>query len=190
MATEKKQVVTPTFRCAFPDLFEPTKVEGSAGEAKYGLVMVFPKTTDLTALRDMAKAAVKEKYPTGKPPPNFRNPFRDGDTETRDDGSPKYPGCIFISARSKFQPGIVNQNCAPLTDQKQVYGGMYCRAFVSCYVYDQAGNKGVAFNLDAVQKVKDGEPFAQGGVNAAKVFTPVEPEPGEETAAAKDADWM
>lgn len=194
MAT--KNIITPTFRCSFPALFKPGKMEGSVGEPKYSVVMVFPKSVDIKALKELAAAAVEEKYGRDpktqklKTPPNFRNPFRDGDTEQNAEGAPKYPGCIFLSASSLKQPGIVGPANTPLSNPDEVYGGMYARAYVSAYVYDQSGNRGVAFGLQALQKTKDGEPFGGVRVNPTSVFAPVEEEEGEvDTAAAAGNDW-
>lgn len=190
-----QNIITPTFRCSFPELFEAKKMEGTAGEPKFSVVMVFPKTVDIKALKDLAAAAIEEKYGRDpvtkklKTPPNFRNPFRDGDTEMTAEGAPKYPGCIFVSASSQKQPGIVGPANVPLTNPNEVYGGMYARAYVNCYVYDKSGNRGVAFGLQALQKTKDGEPFGGGRVNPTTVFSPVEEEAGEAAPATAENEW-
>lgn len=157
---EKKtvsKVLTPEFRVSFPNVFTPRAFEGQ--EAKYSIVMLFPKGTDLSGLRKLAQQAVNEKWPDAtKRPKNMRNPFRDGDVEKSDmDG---YAGHIFISASSKMAPGIVDKNRNAIIDEAEFYPGCYAHATVTCYAYSKMGNSGVAFGLQNIQKLRDGQPFS------------------------------
>ncbi len=151
---ERKKVVTPIFRVSFPAVFKPEGMDGS--EPKYGVTMLFDSEADLTELKQIARAAVKEKW-GDKPPANMRTPFRDGAEKPDLDG---YAGCVFVAARSKRRPGVVDENVQPIIDESQFYAGCYARASVTAYTYDKSGNKGVSFSLVNVQKIKDGEPFS------------------------------
>jgi len=152
-----ERVTTPKFRVSFPNVFKPMSFEDQ--EPKYRLVMLFDKQADLTELKKLAAKAIENKWPSkDKRPIKLRSPFRDGDTEKPDiDG---YPGHIFISASSKLKPGIVDRNLNPILSEDDFYAGCYARATLTAYAYDAKGNRGVAFGLQNIQKLEDGEPFS------------------------------
>ena len=148
---------TPEFRVSFPSVFKARSFNN--GDPKFSITMLFKKGTDLTELKKLAAAAAKEKWPTPESrPKKLRNPFRDGDTEKADmDG---YAGHIFVSASSKMAPGVVDRNRNPIDTDTEFYAGCYAHATVTAYAYNQKGNAGVAFGLQNVQKLRDGEPFS------------------------------
>jgi hypothetical protein len=151
-----EKVLTPKFRVSFPSMFTPSAPEGS--EPKYAITMLFKKgEADLSALKTLAAKTAKAKWPD-KIPTNFRSPFRDGDVEKPDtDG---YAGCIFIRASSKLQPGLVDQQRQPILREEEFYAGCYAHATVTCYAYSKAGNNGVAFGMQNLQKLGDVEHFS------------------------------
>jgi hypothetical protein len=59
-----------------------------------------------------------------------------------------------------MQPGLVDQNLQRIISTDDFYSGCYARATITAYGYDKAGNKGVAFGLQNVQKLADGERFS------------------------------
>jgi hypothetical protein len=181
-----KSIVTPEFRVSYPNLVTP-RAPLSGGEPKYSLVAWFSKSTDISALRELAAAAVAEKWPDpAKRPKNLRSPFRDGDTELDKDGKPKAPGCTFVALSSKVKPQVVDQKVQPIIDvEAELYPGSYARASVVAYAYDSAGNRGVAFGLRNVQKLRDGEPLG-GRSKPEDDFGPVEQPGGATKAAASD----
>lgn len=155
--SDVKKVITPKFRVSFPAIFKAVSFEG--GPPKYKINMMFPKGTDLSGMKEIAKAAVEAKWPdAAKRPGPLRNPFRDGDKEKPD--WPEYADTIFVSASSKMKPGLVDQNREPILMEEDFYAGCYARASVTAFAYDTMGNKGVAFGLQNVQKMADGEPFS------------------------------
>ena len=159
---------TGKFRVSFPNLFEPSAMEG--GTPKYGVTMLFPKGADLSGLEAAYDAAVAdgtERLWKNKTPKQLRNPFRDGDEEDGYCDRDGYPGHIFIRASSKSPVGIVHKEKDPETgkprvidDPAEVYAGCFARATVVAYAYDTAGNKGIAFGLQNVQKLADGDSFS------------------------------
>jgi hypothetical protein len=151
------KVLTIEFRLSFPALFEPKAQEGSDGPAKYGCAMLFPKTADLSALKAAASAACEKKWGADRTkwPKPLRSPFRDGD-EKEYDG---YKDHMYVGASSSTKPGMVDHAVKPITDPAVLYAGCYCRATVAAYGYDKNGNKGVAFSLHNIQKLRDGAPF-------------------------------
>jgi len=165
MSKDKTKLMTPEFRVSFPAVFEPQDFNG---KLTYSVTMLFPKGTDLTALKEAVKAAAEEKWGK-KVPAGIRNPIRDGAEKAHLDG---YDGTMFIRASSKTKPGLVDQNCIEIIDQSEFYAGCIARATVLAFAYDQAGNKGVSFLLSNLQKVADGESFSSRS-RAADDFTPV-----------------
>lgn len=171
---ELKKCVTPEFRVSFPALFKPKVFKGQeASEAKFGITMLFNKKQDLTALKKAALAAGTEKWGADRSKwPKFRYPtFRDGDDEKGD--TEGYENTIFVSAKSKNQPGIVGPNLQPILNERDIYAGCFARAEVIAYAYDQAGNKGIGFSLQNVQKLREGDPLS-GRKDASDVFDAVE----------------
>lgn len=160
---ERKPIFTPPFRISFPNAFRPSSFNG--GEAKYSIVMLFypEKFTDQHKVlwKDMGRIvneAVLEKFKKLlKDIPNSKSPFRKGEEKAHLDGYG--PGCIFSTASSKQQPGVVDRNKQDIFE-KDLYPGCWARASVTAYAYDQKGNKGAAFGLHNVQKLGEGENFS------------------------------
>ena len=174
------KVLTPEFRVSFPNIITPRGYED--GDPKYSLAMLFKKGTDLTALKKLAQEAAEEKWPdVNKRPKNLRNPLRDGDEEKSEiDG---YQGVTFANASSKKQPLVFDKNVTVVKDSDFIYAGCYARATITAYAYDTKGNKGVAFGLRAIQKVRDGEPFS-GDAHPEEDFCPIEDATSDELFGA------
>ncbi|ATS92220.1 putative DNA binding protein [Stenotrophomonas phage DLP4] len=167
-----RKVTSPKFRASFAWIFKPQPpMEGSTGEPKYGVTMLFDaaarKTAQFEAMKKLAHAAAKEKFGDKlKSDGNgwyhgLRNPFRDGAEKSELEG---YAGMVFVAATTKMQPGCVDNALNRLiTDEvspEGFYSGCFARATLTAYGYDKAGNKGVAFGLQNVQKLGDGEAFS------------------------------
>lgn len=155
---EKKKdpayVVTPKFRACFANVFEARAFE-DGGTPKFGVTMLFDEGTDLSALEEAVEAAIEKKWGE-KRPKNLRSPFRDAGEK-----SEKYEafveGMTFMNATSLYQPGLVDEKRQLIMERSQFYSGCYARASIVAYAYDTAGNRGVAFALNNLQKVADGE---------------------------------
>lgn len=163
-----EKVKTPVFRVSFPNVFEASSYNG--GEAKFGLTMCFDNATDRGEMERILKEAAHEKW-GAKLPAGLRNAFRKGEEKGELQGYG--PGITFAAATSKQKPGVVDANVQPILDRSEFYAGCYARATVTAYAYDKNGNKGVAFGLHNVQKVKDGERF-DGRSNAEDDFDAVD----------------
>jgi len=180
-------VYTPRFRLSFPNLFEPSKPKNApeSQEKKYSCTMLFDEDADLSELKAAAAAAVKEKW-GDNPPADMRKPFRDqGDKEY--DGYVK--GAKFITASSKQRPGVVDKNVKPIIDPADIYPGCYCIATVRAFAYGGKGTgfrPGVAFGLQNIQKVADGESLS-GRTTAENDFAPIE---GGDSTDGVDPDTM
>lgn len=161
------KVNTPDFRVAFPAVFK-AKRNDLSGKDEFSLVALFPKGANLKELEAAAKAALVKKWGDKKEkwPKNLRSPFRDqGDREKENDnGDMVLPqgyekGAVYINLKSNQRPGVVDQSVQEILDESEFYGGCWARASINAYAYDQAGNRGVAFGLMNVQKVRDDDAF-------------------------------
>lgn len=189
MAEEKfKKIRTSVFRAAFVHVFEPHMAPG-AKEAKFSVVMLFQKDDPiLKELKAAAQAAAKEKW-GDKIPPGLKSPFRSGAEKSHLDGFG--PDVVFITATTKQKPGLVDQRLQPIENSQEFYSGCYARATVNAFAYDTAGNKGVSFGLQNLQKVRDGAPF--GRTRATDDFDAVESGEegsGDAAPAAKSGDSL
>ncbi len=203
-------VLTPTFRVSFPNVFEP-KLNNLSGKMEYSVLALFAKGENMKVIEQEMLRAVKEKHgeaativklpvaancsgygcipAPGKPAIPFKNwPLRDqGDLvnqKTQEAYSGTEPGALYLNLKSKDKPGLVDQNNADIIDKTVLYSGCYARAAVNAFWYEQKGNKGVSFGLQALQKVKEGEVLGARQVKAQDAFEPVamENEAGDGTS--------
>ena len=58
-------------------------------------------------------------------------------------------------------------------EQGEFYPGCWARVSTNAYAYEQKGNKGVAFGLINIQKLRDDDPLAGSAVKAESDFEPV-----------------
>jgi len=172
MATAK--VLTPLFRADFVSLLKPKKKKpGDENKPDiYEVTMIFDpevaQTDQFKRMEALIDDALFEKW-GNKPPSYFRHPIRPGVQKTRQnpdgfdlDKYPQYAGKIIVAARSYGQKaGIVDANGDIMIDASpnEIYSGMYGRATVVAYGYDNEGGVGVAFGLQHFQKCMDGDPL-------------------------------
>ncbi|MES2348460.1 MAG: DUF2815 family protein [Pseudomonadota bacterium] len=175
MSTDK--LITPEFRVSFANIFRPaTPLPGTPAGAKpkYGLTMLFPKGADLSAMKAAAQTAAVEKFGDKLKDPNFakrlRSPFRDQGEKTFEGYE---SGAIFVNVTSGQRPGLVDQNVQPIIEESQFYSGCYAIASLNAFAYDTAGNVGVAFGVNNIQKRRDGEPLG-GRTRPEDDFVPAE----------------
>lgn len=178
---KKTTVITPPATGCYVFLTRPQPSMNPGGDPQFGITLVFPKTTPLADLKQAAYLAAAKKW-GNKIPSNLRSPFRDGDTDKPDD--PLFANSMFISARTKQAPGAVGPDRQPLPNPEfDLYAGMRCRASITAFAYDTAGNKGVSFALNNVQKLADGERLS-GRMDAESEFANAPPLPEELQATA------
>lgn len=159
------KVLTPKFRVSYPHVFKP-QLNKLNNKEEYSVQALFKKGEDLSVLINAVKQAATEKWGSWeKRPKNFRSPFRDqADRGKEENGKISLPagheaGAIFITLKSKERPGLVDQKVQDIIEETDFYAGCYARAKVTVYAYSQAGNNGVAFGLQNLQKWGDGEPL-------------------------------
>lgn len=153
-----KNIQTPEFRLAFPYVFKPRPTDDPTKQPKFEITMLFPKDTDLSALKKACEQVMIEKFGPDKNqwPKSYRKPFRDGDESAHLTG---FAGHTFVDARSSQPIGVVDERCVPIMDDNGLYAGCYARAIICPFWYDSKGNKGVSFFLNGIQRTKHGERF-------------------------------
>lgn len=169
------------------------------GRPKYGVMAVFvptefAKDSDLAraeklkweAMVRIANEASIKKFqkPLGQLPPNFKKPWHRGDEKAEYGFDATM---VYTNITSHMKPGIVfSDGKTKITDPEKFYPGCYARASVNAYGYDNSG-KGVAFGLNNLMFVKDGERL-DNSVDAAVEFGEmgVESDPFATTGAEDD----
>lgn len=167
------RVVTGKCRFVYCSVMSARKNEMN-GKDEFSTQVLVPKsdTETVAALKAAAKEALTAKF-GDKIPKNVRNPLRDGDTETKSDGTPlgkEYAGCYFFNTKSTNKPGAVDANGQDLLGSNDIVSGDFGRVSLNAYAYDQAGNKGVSFGLNNIMLVAKGEPLGGARPSAAADF--------------------
>lgn len=151
-------LITPEAILSYPQLFEPKP--NMQGTLEYSCTLVFESDSDLNELVEAAQKAGEERF-GGKfkdlvAKGQARMPFKDGEENY---GS----GTTFIRVKSKAAPGLVDRYAdasgkpRTISDPDELYPGARVRASLRPYAYDANGNKGVAFGLNNLQKLGDGQ---------------------------------
>ena len=173
-------VVTGEVRFSYVHLLEPYAFGDE--DPKYSLTILIPKNTDngvatYNAIKEAIQAAAErgaQKHFGGRIPTNVVNTLKDGDTETDDMGdlrnikNPEYKGHWYMSLRSNKKPIILDSQRNPITDELDVYSGVYGRVALTTFAYSGDGRRGVSAFLNHVQILRDGEPL--GGEISIDVF--------------------
>ena len=140
---------------SFPNLFE-ARGYGDATPTFSANLLVVPDSEEHKKLTKMVNEAVKEKW-NGKMPRGFKSPVKNGDDKEYEG----YPGMVYIQAKNKRRPQVVDRDRSVLTEEDdKLYPGCKVNAVVSCYCWEHpTGGKGASFSLDCVQFKEDGEPL-------------------------------
>lgn len=162
----KKKLKTPEARASYAKVFKP-ELNDLNGKMEYSIVALFPfgkNDPRLKELKEAAKAAIVKKWGPDKEkwPSNMKSPFRDQGERKKEGKLPDgyVEGNIFMTIKSDTKPGIVDRNVDTITeDSGDFYSGCWFNASVRAYAYDNKGNKGVAFGLGNIQKVRDDDAF-------------------------------
>jgi hypothetical protein len=167
------RVTTGEVRTSYFSALAPRKNELS-GKDEFSTQILIPKTdtATITALKAAAKEALTAKFGE-KIPKNVRNPLRDGDTETKSDGSPlgkEYQGHFFCNVKSTSKPGAIDTHGNDLIGNDDIVSGDYIRVSLNAYAYSQAGNNGVSFGLNNILLVRKGDPLGGAKPTAAADF--------------------
>lgn len=156
------------------------KIANGSTKAKFSTAVLIPKTDtkQIAAINAAVDAAVVigiakcKKWGGKKPPANkFLHPLQDGDEKATQDEKKygAYKGMYYVNAKSDNKPEIVDKNLQPIIDEKEIYSGMYGRASVNFFPFDNV-SVGVGCGLNNLQKLKDGENLGGAGAKAEDEF--------------------
>ena len=159
---------TPKGVLSYPNLFvaRPPKNPKPGQKSRYTAMIVFPKGTDLSGLKKAALDCAIEKLGQEKVVALLKD--KKLSIGIREDLASKGWDTDlfthFIQPWTTNQPGIVDRYRDPITgkavaitDPNVIYAGCQVIASVRPFYYDQEGNKGVAWGLNNIQKVGEGE---------------------------------
>lgn len=168
---KNRKVIFGPCRLSYVHLLEKHSFEGSQEEGKYSVSILIPKKEKATveAIKEAIENAQNEFANTrwgGKAPKKITLPLGDGDE--RDDEA--YAGHWYINAKSNAKPGVVDRDRNIITDEEEVYSGMWGLVSVSFYGYDKGVNKGIAAAIDNVMKWKDDDRLGGGKESAEADF--------------------
>ncbi len=176
-ANKSLSITTPVFRVSFPSVFKARRNEQN-GKDEFSVQALFPKGTDLSAMKKMADAACVKKWGLKAAEmvksPKFKNPFRDQGEKIKDGKLPEgcEAGAIFMTFKSTNRPTVVDQDVQEILEPAKFYAGCYARANVGAFAYETKGNIGVSFGLNHVQFYKDGPPLS-GRPTVESAFEPI-----------------
>lgn len=190
-------IITPEFRASYPFVFVAQKNKRTDGTEvqEYSVTALFAKNADLSTMRKQAEAVLVEEFGADKTkwPKNIRSPFRKCEERWKNEGGKQtIPAgyedgeAIFMTFKQnaeKGKPSVVDAQVQDIIEPKEIYAGCYLRASVRPYYYDFKGNRGVAFGLNNVQKLKDGEPLG-GRTRATDDFEAVAEDMSKESAGS------
>lgn len=153
------KIVFGPCRLSYTHVFGKYSMNGDEG--KYMTNVLIPKSEKETieavkkAVDNARKNGITSKW-KGKEPKKIDLPLRDGDEKESDD-SGVYGGHYYLNAKANTRPGIVDRRKIPITDEEEIYSGVWAILSVTFYAYDVNGNKGIACGLNNIMKFKDDE---------------------------------
>ena len=193
-------LITEEVRFSYVFLWEAKLNQNNV--AKYSACLLLDKANAAEKKRwDAAiEAAIKKGIEIGKFTANQRPilklPIRDGDkevaTEQRKPGQ-GYEGNWFVNASSnKFDKDGVEQAppeitkaqggiAVPILNRAEFYSGVYGRAIISFYPFNEGGSKGVAVAINGAYKTRDGERM-DGRISATSAFADFAAQDGDSDA--------
>jgi hypothetical protein len=177
MALSNTQMTTGDVRLSYVHLDAPYANPNTNADPKYQVTVLMPKSdVQAKARLDAAYQAavqkgVAEKW-NGTMPPIIACSIHDGDGVRPSTGEPFGPECKghwVFTASSKNPVSLVDAGMNPIVQKGELYSGCYARVCVSLFPYNTAGKRGIGIGLEAVQKLRDGDPLG-GGVSVADAF--------------------
>lgn len=169
-------------RLSYPNLFKPRAQkndDGTMGREVFSTALLFPKGAVITALKSAAERVAVEKFGNAWASRRIHLPFRDQAERTDDKGAlpPGYvAGAVFmnVSANKDHPPSVVRRDMTK-ADAADIYPGVWALVTLRAYAYDRPQRKGIAFGLQNVMKLLDGERLAGGGGGSvSREFEPID----------------
>lgn len=161
-------------RLAFPALFEPKTVNGEGEPAFSATFLMEPSHPCVAEIRQAMETLGKEKWGTKWPQikkeldARDKGALHDGDSKSAYAG---FEGNLFVSARSKTRPLVIDRDKTPLVERDgRPYGGCFVHASIELWAQDNAYGKRINASLRGVQFARDGDAFGGGGAATADEF--------------------
>jgi len=160
-----EHTITPRGRVSFANVFKP-KLNSLNGKHEYSLDLLFPKSQDISSIKNELRRVIAERWPGENMAGRLRLPIKDGDSLKSNGRAypPEYHGHVFITFKSETQPGVVDAQVQPIINPADFYSGCYAVVQYRAFAYPkknspQQANLGVSLALNNIQKVAEGEPF-------------------------------
>lgn len=168
--------ITPRGRVSFANVFKP-KLNTMNNKLEYSIDLLFPKTQDISAIKNEIRRVISERWPGEDMTGRLRLPIKDGDS-LKSNGKPhqpEYHGHVYIKFKSEVQPGLVDAQRQPIISPNEFYSGCYAVVHYRAFAYPKKGshqvaNLGVSLGLNNIQKVAEGEAFGARQANPEDVF--------------------
>lgn len=178
MSTTTAKVQNPTIklqnvRLSFPCLWTAKLSDDAAPGAKpkFEATFILNKAAHAKEIKLIQAAILTvSKSPVLKGKKPNKTGLRDG--SEREDTDGYGADVMFIAGRTHKRPSVVDRKLVTLTEEDgKPYAGCYVNATIEIYpYYHSKSGPGVTASLRAVQFVKDGDPFGEKPVDAAKEF--------------------
>lgn len=189
--------VTPAGIAKYCFVNTPSAPYEGKGDPQYKVTVLLDDTPELRSQIDewMKQAAAEAKANGVKLKKQFKNPFEYPEDQDEDDFIPAegkdrakfdedFRGKIFVTAKSKFKPGLIDTTREALPEDIKVMSGDVVRAKLEFNPYEGFGS-GISLRLKVVQLIEKNTAFSGGdGYVNTDGFDDIDgyvaPEPSEE----------
>lgn len=180
------RILVKNARLAFPNLWEPTTVNGE-GKPRYSATLILDADhPQLQEIRDKQAAVAREKW-RDKAAAVLKGldkqdklALHDGDTKVKYDG---FAGNFFISASAQENaaPTVIDRDRSPLSKTSgRPYPGCFVNASIELWAQDNGYGQRINAQLRGIQFFADGDSFSAG--------RPADSDEFEDVSAGADAD--
>jgi hypothetical protein len=180
------RILLKNVRLAFPNLFEPTTVNGE-GKPRYSATLLIPADhPQLEDIRDVQLAVATAKWGAKAAAivkgldKQDKLALHDGDVKSKYDG---FPGNFFVSASAQENsaPTVIDRDRSPLSARSgRPYPGCYVNASIELWAQDNGYGQRINAQLRGIQFYQDGDSFSAG--------RPADADEFEEVTEGADAD--
>lgn len=170
------KIMIPNTRLAFANIFKPKAVQAGDEPAFSCSLLLDPKVNAaaIKAIEAAIEQVAKEKW--GAKADTIMKSIRakgdlclrSGDEKAEYDG---FEGNMYVSARSKTRPTILDRDKTPLTEADgRPYSGCFVNASIDIYAQDNSYGKRINASLRGLQFFKEGNAFGGGAPASADEF--------------------
>lgn len=164
-------------RVAYPHLLKPrTSNFNGVEKTRFEATILIPKDQpdQIEKARAAIRAAFVQKFGSEVKLAKDKQPLKDGDASTTDDGDDagKYPGYYYanVNAFPDNPPQLRHADKSVLTDPGAMKSGDWIYAVVKPRAYAFENTKGVAFDILGARMVRKGDPIGSGTVDKGAVL--------------------